>query len=84
MQRFLQYLSTISLLWCDQIDIKHFSGSSSCDTGELYLAKSLDFIRKSTTEVRLQFIVSDGLHATEGMVSSTMLNDSLLMNERGN
>ncbi|OZC11535.1 hypothetical protein X798_01393 [Onchocerca flexuosa] len=40
----------------------------SCDAGELYLAKSLDFIERNITEVRLKFSVTDGLDATEGMV----------------
>ncbi|CAG9538889.1 unnamed protein product [Cercopithifilaria johnstoni] len=40
----------------------------SCDSGELYLAKSIDFIMKNITEVRLKFTVSDDLNTTEGMV----------------
>uniref|UniRef100_A0AAF5PQC7 Cadherin domain-containing protein n=2 Tax=Wuchereria bancrofti TaxID=6293 RepID=A0AAF5PQC7_WUCBA len=40
----------------------------SCDAGELYLAKSLDFIRKNITIVRLKFAVNDGLDTTEGVV----------------
>ncbi|KAL4002923.1 Cadherin domain family protein [Acanthocheilonema viteae] len=40
----------------------------SCNAGELYLAKSVDFIMKNITEVRLKFTVSDGLDATEGMI----------------
>lgn len=42
----------------------------SCDAGELYLAKSLDFIMKNISEVRLKFAVNDGLDTTEGLVSS--------------
>ncbi|VDK86986.1 unnamed protein product, partial [Litomosoides sigmodontis] len=40
----------------------------SCDMGELYLAKSIDFIMKNITEVKLKFAVSDGFSTTEGMV----------------
>ncbi|EJD75084.1 cadherin domain-containing protein [Loa loa] len=40
----------------------------SCDAGELYLAKSLDFIKKNITEVTLKFAVSDGFDTTEGVV----------------
>ncbi|VDK56731.1 unnamed protein product [Gongylonema pulchrum] len=40
-----------------------------CDTGELYLAKSLDYISMDISEVKLKFVVSDGLNTTEGTVS---------------
>ncbi|MCP9259219.1 BMA-PRK-1 [Dirofilaria immitis] len=40
----------------------------SCDAGELYLTKSLDFIKRDITEVRLKFSVNDGHDTTEGMV----------------